>query len=142
MVWEILTAYVSSNPVPAPKLPKLVQNMHSELVGLISGPSAIPTPLHRIRKVTAAQIRECIQPDGIVSFINGKSYKTLKRHLRSNGLDQHSYRKRFRLRTNYPLVATRYAEQRSAVARAIDLGRPGAMAENAARSRDADGRKL
>ncbi|SEG71376.1 Predicted transcriptional regulator [Methylobacterium sp. 190mf] len=138
---EIVAAYISNNPVPAPELPKLVRDVHGALVGLISGSGAIPTPLDEVRKVTTTQIRESIQPDGIVSFIDGKSYKTLKRHLTAHGLDPHSYRARFGLPADYPLVATSYAERRSALARAIGLGRPGAMAENVDASRDVDGRR-
>ncbi|MCJ2101238.1 MucR family transcriptional regulator, partial [Methylobacterium sp. E-046] len=70
-----------------------------------------------------------VRPDGIVSFIDGKTYKTLKRHLTSHGLDPKSYRDRYGLPSDYPMVAPSYAEQRSALAKAIGLGQPGAMAE-------------
>jgi predicted transcriptional regulator len=56
-----------------------------------------------------------------VSFIDGKTYKTLKRHLSSRGLDPHSYRERYGLPANYPMVAPSYAAQRSALAKAIGL---------------------
>ena len=75
---------------------------------------------------SAAQIRKSINPDGIVSFIDGKTYKTLKRHLTSRGLDPKSYRARYGLPADYPMVAPSYAAQRSALAKTIGLGVPGA----------------
>ncbi|MGW8788651.1 MucR family transcriptional regulator [Heyndrickxia sporothermodurans] len=62
------------------------------------------------------------RPNLIVSFIDGKTYKTLKRHLSANGLDPQSYRVRFGLPSDYPMVAPSYAAQRSALAKAIGLG--------------------
>jgi predicted transcriptional regulator len=61
-----------------------------------------------------------------VSFIDGKTYKTLKRHLAAHGLDPHSYRERYGLPADYPMVAPSYAEKRSALAKSIGLGVPGA----------------
>lgn len=67
--------------------------------------------------------------DGLVSFLDGKTYKTLKRHLTSHGLEPRAYRERFGLPADYPMVAPNYAAQRSALAKQIGLGRPGALAE-------------
>ncbi|TXN57906.1 MucR family transcriptional regulator, partial [Methylobacterium sp. WL18] len=88
-------------------------------------------------KPSAAQIRKSVQHDGIVSFIDGKTYKTLKRHLTANGLSPQSYRERYGLPTDYPMVAPSYAEQRSALAKAIGLGQPGAMADRERKGRKA-----
>ena len=90
-----------------------------------------------INKPTPVQIRKSVGSDGIMSFIDGKTYKTLKRHLTSRGLDPKSYRDRYGLPSDYPMVAPSYAEQRSALAKAIGLGKPGAMAESALRRRKA-----
>ena len=79
-------------------------------------------------KVSSAEIRKSIKPDGLVSFVDGKSYKTLKRHLTSHGLDPKSYRDRYGLPADYPMVAGEYAERRSALAKAIGLGVPGSRA--------------
>jgi predicted transcriptional regulator len=82
---------------------------------------------------SASEIRKSARPDGIVSFLDGKTYKTLKRHLTSHGLDPKAYRERYGLPADYPMVASAYAEQRSALAKAIGLGQPGAMAERQAK---------
>ena len=133
---ELVAAYVSNNPVPPSELPKLIQTVHSAVIGLVSGAgSSATTKADDAKKPTAAQIRKSVRDDGIVSFIDGKSYKTLKRHLSSHGLDPRSYRDRYGLPADYPMVAPSYAAQRSALARAVGLGRPGAMAEAASKGR-------
>ncbi|SFU97489.1 ROS/MUCR transcriptional regulator protein [Methylobacterium sp. UNCCL125] len=66
-----------------------------------------------------------MRPDGLVSFVDGKTYKTLKRHLTAHGLHPQSYRERYGLPADYPMVAHNYAEQRSQIAKTIGLGRAG-----------------
>lgn len=61
-------------------------------------------------------------PEGIISFLDGKTYKTLKRHLSTHGLDPHGYRARFGLPADYPMVAPEYAKRRSELAKSIGLG--------------------
>ena len=129
---ELVAAYVSNNSVPAAELPALIVQVHGALAGLVSGTLTAETGATaqaEIDRPSAAQIRKSVRPDGIVSFIDGKTYKTLKRHLTSHGLDPRAYRDRYGLPTDYPMVAPAYAEQRSALAKAIGLGQPGAMAE-------------
>jgi predicted transcriptional regulator len=133
---DIVAAYVSNNPVPAAELPALIARVHGAIAGLVAGTLTAETgaaaPVD-VDKPGAAQIRKSVRPDGIVSFIDGKTYKTLKRHLTSHGLDPKSYRERYGLPADYPMVAPSYAEQRSALAKAIGLGQPGAMAERKGR---------
>ncbi|MGU3546938.1 MucR family transcriptional regulator [Methylobacterium sp. A52T] len=131
MTAELVAAYVSNNPVPAAELPALIARVHGAISGLVAGTPAAQAgaaPQAEVEKPTAAQIRKSVRHDGIVSFIDGKLYKTLKRHLASHGLDPRSYRDSYGLPTDYPMVAPGYAEQRSALAKAIGLGQPGAMA--------------
>ena len=127
---DIVAAYVSNNPVPAAELPALIVRVHGAISGLVAGtPTAAgAAPQVEVEKPSATQIRKSVRHDGIVSFIDGKLYKTLKRHLASHGLDPRSYRDSYGLPTDYPMVAPGYAEQRSALAKAIGLGQPGAMA--------------
>jgi predicted transcriptional regulator len=123
---EIVSAYVSNNPVPPAELPALIAKVHGAVSGLATaGGSSAAAPDAGVEKPTPAQIRKSVRPDGIVSFIDGKTYKTLKRHLSAQGLDPKSYRERYGLPSDYPMVAPSYAEQRSQLARAIGLGRPG-----------------
>ena len=135
---ELVCAYVSNNPVPAAELPALIARVHGAITGLASGTLTQETGAAAPAEVdqpSPAQIRKSVRPDGIVSFIDGKTYKTLKRHLTSHGLDPRAYRDRYGLPGDYPMVAPAYAEQRSALAKAIGLGQPGAMAERERKGR-------
>ncbi|XYD11942.1 MucR family transcriptional regulator (plasmid) [Methylobacterium sp. NMS12] len=132
----IVAAYVSNNPVPAAELPALIAHVHGAVAGLVSGTltaDAGATVQVEVDRPSVAQIRKSVRDDGIVSFVDGKTYKTLKRHLTSHGLDPKSYRDRYGLPADYPMVAPAYAERRSALAKAIGLGQPGAMAEREGR---------
>ncbi|MCJ2062781.1 MucR family transcriptional regulator [Methylobacterium sp. J-088] len=136
----IAAAYVANNPVPAAELPALIARLHGAVAGLAFGGSMSREGAHQpteIDRPSLAQIRKSVRPDGIVSFIDGKTYKTLKRHLTSHGLDPRAYRDRYGLPADYPMVAQDYAERRSSLAKAIGLGQPGAMAERDRKDRRA-----
>ncbi|GJE52170.1 Transcriptional regulatory protein ros [Methylobacterium tardum] len=139
----IVAAYVSNNAVRAADLPELIGSVHAAIVGLSRGGSttvaSASAAAPAVERPSAAQIRKSVRDDGLISFIDGKTYKTLKRHLTGHGLDPKSYRERYGLPADYPMVAPSYAAQRSALAKAIGLGRPGAMAER--EQADTGGRK-
>ena len=128
---DIVAAYVSNNHLQASELPALIASVYAAVSGLGSN-AAVQEPAKAVEKPSPAQIRKSIGDDGLVSFLDGKSYKTLKRHLSKHGLDPRSYRERFGLPADYPMVAPSYAAQRSALAKQIGLGRPGALAERQA----------
>ena len=67
--------------------------------------------------LTPAQIRKSITPLALISFVDGKSYKTLKRHLGRHGLTLDDYRTKYGLPDDYPSTAPAYSEKRSAMAR-------------------------
>ena len=122
---KIASAYVKRNHVSVGEIPRLLNCIHSALVEPESGSLPIIAE-GDVEKPSPAQIRKSVQDDGIVSFIDGKPYKTLKRHLSANGLDPRSYRARYGLPADYPMTAPSYAARRSALAKAIGLGVPGA----------------
>ena len=126
---DIIAAYVSNNSVPVAELPALISNVHAALNGLTSGTSQAAAAEEQVEKATPSQIRKSITADALISFIDGKPYKTLKRHLTGHGLDPYSYRQRYGLPADYPMVAASYAAQRSELAKAIGLGRAGTQAE-------------
>lgn len=125
---QIVSAYVGNNAVPREALPDLIASVHTALARLSAEPA--PEPEAPVEKPSAAEIRKSITDTGIVSFIDGRPYKTLKRHLTAHGLDPRGYRERYGLPADYPMVAPAYAAQRSSLAKRIGLGRPGAMAES------------
>ncbi|MCJ2012222.1 MucR family transcriptional regulator [Methylobacterium sp. J-076] len=126
-VTAIVGAYVSGNHVAAADVPGLIACVHAALTTLAAREGAARAAC--AHHPTEAQIEKSVQRDGLVSFLDGKSYKTLKRHLRSHGLDPRSYRDHFGLPFDYPMVAPAYREKRSAIAKVTGLGvsgsRPG-----------------
>lgn len=72
----------------------------------------------------AVSVRKSLaNPDFIVSMIDGKPYRTLKRHLSGNGLTPAEYRQRYGLKADYPMTAPSYSDARKAMAKKIGLGR-------------------
>ncbi|KMO18404.1 MucR family transcriptional regulator [Methylobacterium platani] len=115
---DIVGAYVSNNNLRPADLPGLIASVHASLTGL-GQPAAAPEEDH---KVTAAQIRKSVTPDSITSFLDGKPYKSLKRHLTTRGFTPDEYRQKFGLPFDYPMVAATYAAQRSELAKSLGLG--------------------
>lgn len=138
-IGDIVSAYVSNNHVAPADVPALIASVHAAISALSGGGASIATKDDAAEKPTAAQIRKSIRPDGLISFIDGKSYKTLKRHLTKHGLDPYSYRERFGLPVDYPLVCSSYSEKRSSLAKSAGLGR--LNAEQAAAETAVKGRK-
>jgi predicted transcriptional regulator len=116
---DIVAAYVSKNSVRPADMPSLLADVHAAVAGLNSAPASAEP---RVEKLTPAQIRKSITPDALISFIDGKPYKTLKRHLSGNGMTIEEYRERYGLPRDYPTVAASYSEQRSKLALALGLG--------------------
>ncbi|MGH1572067.1 MucR family transcriptional regulator [Methylobacterium sp. P31] len=116
---DLVAAYVANNSVPSTDLPTLIANIYSALNGLGQG-DASEAPV--AEKLTPAQIRKSITHDALISFIDGKPYKTLKRHLKGHGLTIEEYRARFGLPRDYPSTAASYSEQRAALAKSFGLG--------------------
>ena len=117
---EIVSAYVSNNPVPAAELPAFIASVHSALVTL--GTPSAPEP-EKAQK-PAVNPKKSVFPDYIISLEDGKHYKSLKRHLMANfGLTPEEYRIKWGLPSDYPMVAPSYAAARSALAKQMGLGR-------------------
>ena len=116
---DLVSAYVSNNHLQPAEIATLIANTHAALTGL-GNSSAPEAPV--ADKPTPAQIRKSITPDALISFVDGKPYKTLKRHLSKSGMSIEQYRERYGLPRDYPSTAASYSEQRSALARSLGLG--------------------
>lgn len=123
---QLLSAFVSNNSVPSDGLAELIKSTWAALAE--SPASNIPeqqaptfTPAVSVRKSLASA-------DFILSLIDGKPYKTLKRHLAQHGLTPDQYRERYKLPKSYPMVAPAYSQARRAVAEKLGLGRRPAAA--------------
>lgn len=115
---DIVSAHVGNNSVSASDVPMLIQNVFGALQQ-IQEPVA-PSPE---KPQGAVSVRASIKPDYLVSMIDGKQYKMLRRHLSRNGYTPESYREAFGLPKDYPMVAAGYAARRSELAITNGLGR-------------------
>lgn len=126
---QLLSAYLANNTVPAEALAELIRTTKAALTQETSLSAEVSDPEIFTPAVTAR--KSLASPEHIISLIDGKPYKTLKRHLASRGLTPEEYRKRYNLPANYPMVAPAYADHRRAVAHRLGLGRKGPRPEAA-----------
>ena len=117
---EIVSAYVSNNPIAATQVPDVINTVYGAL-NSINGQTVSESAE---AQKPAVSIRRSINPDHIVCLEDGKKLKMLKRHLRAAyGMSPDEYRAKWGLPSDYPMVAPNYALQRSAFAKQIGLGR-------------------
>jgi len=117
---EIVSAYVSNNTVPAAEIPSLINQVHAALAR-VSGKSG-DAPSEPLRP--AVSVKKSITPEYIICLEDGKKFKSLKRHLRTQyNMTPEQYREKWALGADYPMVAPDYAAQRSEFAKKIGLGR-------------------
>lgn len=128
MTVQLLSAYFSNNQVPAGDIAGIIEATRGALerkadVEVPAAPEHVP----------AVSIRKSLgSREHIISMLDGKPYKTLKRHLAVNGMTPAEYRARYNLPRDYPMVAPAYSEQRRTVAQKLGLGRRfGAKAQDA-----------
>ena len=125
---QIVSAHVSNNVVSRDALSELIQQVFSTLM------SAGTEPVEPERLQPAVPVKKSVFPEYIVCLEDGKKLKMLKRHLQTSyNMTPEQYRERWSLPHDYPMVAPRYAEHRSELAKKIGLGRkPAGVAEPAA----------
>lgn len=116
---DIVSAYVSNNPVASSDLPTLISDVFAALQRTeVDNAEPEPEPAK-----PAVPIKKSIHPDYIVCLEDGKKFKSLKRHLRTHyNLTPEEYRERWGLASDYPMVAPNYAAARSELAKKMGLG--------------------
>ena len=116
---EIVSAYVSNNSVPSGELPALLSDVHAAIVRVATG--AQPVVVEAAKP--AVPPKKSITSDYIICLEDGRKFKSLKRHLRTQyNLSPEEYREKWGLPSDYPMVAPAYAKARSALAKQMGLG--------------------
>jgi predicted transcriptional regulator len=116
---DIVSAYLSNNPTPASEIPNLISQVHSALLRVSSGRSEAPAEPAK----PAVSLKKSISPDYLVCLEDGKRFKSLKRHLRTQyNMTPEQYRDKWGLPADYPMVAPNYAVARSQLAKKMGLG--------------------
>jgi predicted transcriptional regulator len=116
---NIVSAYVSNNTVPSAEIPNLIGQIHSALLRVSGGQA--PTAAEPLKP--AVPLKRSITSDYLVCLEDGKKFKSLKRHLRTQyGMTPEQYREKWGLPPDYPMVAPNYAAARSQLAKQMGLG--------------------
>ncbi len=117
---SIVSAYLSNNPTQAGEIPNLISQVHAALVRVSSGRTET-APLEPAKP--AVSLKKSIAPDYLVCLEDGKRFKSLKRHLRTQyNMTPEQYREKWGLPPDYPMVAPNYAVARSQLAKKMGLG--------------------
>lgn len=117
---QIVAAYVVRHDVH--DLPALIRQVHKTLTAIEQEGHAAPTAASGAQQ-PAIPIKKSVMPDYIVCLEDGKKLKMLKRYLKTAyGMSPEQYREKWNLPPDYPMVAPKYAEKRSHLAKESGLG--------------------
>jgi predicted transcriptional regulator len=133
---DIVSAYVSKNSVPPGELPSLIASVHGAL-SRVNEPQQEASP----QREPPMPWKKAIKPDHIISFEDGRPYKSLKRHLSTRGLTPEQYREKWGLPPSFPMVAPNYSAARSELAKKLGLGQARKGAKKSAEKRSAPKRR-
>ena len=117
LVTEVVSAQLANNKTASSDVGSLIHSVYKALDELRTNrtPAELPKP--------AVPVKKSVTPDYIICLEDGKQLKMLKRYLRStHGMTPEEYRKRWSLPADYPMVAPKYAEKRSKIAKSLGLG--------------------
>jgi predicted transcriptional regulator len=125
---DIVSAYVTNNAISSEKLPELIGSVYGALSKACQEGAEPP----KVELKPAVSIKKSVTPEYIVCLEDGKTFKSLKRHLRTHyDMSPEEYRQKWELPHDYPMVAPAYAAARSHLAKSMGLGRRAAEAAEA-----------
>jgi len=131
---SVVAAFVANHKLSAAELSGLITAVGRALGGLDATVAEAPDAV----RLTPAQVRKSITPNALISFEDGKGYKTLKRHLSTRGMTTAEYKAKWGLPNDYPTTAPSYSATRSAMAKSFGFGvggrKPAAKAATAAKA--------
>ena len=122
----VVQSYLNNNQMQPDQVPSLMQQVHDKFVQLQGGEASDASssveatgPQHE----PPVKPRNSVRKNDVVCLECGKTYKTLKRHIRTeHGMEEPAYKARWNLPSSMKLVAKSYSEQRSQMAKDIGLG--------------------
>lgn len=117
---DIAAAYVGNNPTAISDVGRLITDIHGALTGL-GGPATPAAPVYE----PAVNPARSIKQDALISLIDGRPYKMLRRHLATHGLTPEEYIARYNLKPDYPMTAPAYSARRRDLAKSMGLGLKG-----------------
>lgn len=131
---QLTTAWLSNQNTRASETQVLafLREMHGAVEQLLGTSTHEALAKTALEHVPAVSVRKSLaSKDHIISMINGKPYRTLRRHLAIHGLTPSEYRERYGLKADYPMVAMTYSEARRTMAKKMGLGGKAGMTRKA-----------
>jgi len=120
MTSEIVSSFVSNNPVTTESLPDVIRSVYRTVSGL----SGASDKAGEEKPKPAVPVSKSVTTDFIICLEDGRKLKMLKRYLRSRyDMSPDEYRRRWNLAADYPMVAPSYTVRRSEFAKKIGLGK-------------------
>ncbi len=122
MTADIVASFLSNNTIPTESVPAIIRDVHKTMSGLTADtPDLAPS-----KQKPAVSVAKSVTDEFIICLEDGKKLKMLKRYLRTNfDMTPDDYRHKWKLPSDYPMVAPAYAKKRSDYAKKIGLGRGG-----------------
>ena len=120
---EVVSTYLAQNHVPTAEIPALIAWVHATLVGL--GEASKLATVEPDRPMPAVSIRKSVTDESdeyLISLEDGKRYATLRWHLTRLGMTLETYRAKWGLPPNYPIVSPNHSRARPAAAKEMGLG--------------------
>jgi len=122
LVAQVASAYFSNSHVTPTEIPAVISQIAASLNAVSASAPEVAESAAGQAKATPAQVRKSITPDALISFEDGRGYKTLRRHLSVRGMTPEEYREKWGLPASYPMVSPNYSATRSQMAKTIGLG--------------------
>ena len=114
---DIVSAYVENHTVPTAELPDLIAKVSLALRNT-------PLAVQQEQAQPAVSVRASVHDNGITCLDCGKTFKTLRHHLRTrHGMLPDDYRAKWNLSESYPLTAPEYSDRRKNLAISFGLGK-------------------
>lgn len=137
---ELTIAWLQNagSDVSAEDVPAFLQRVHKSLTHLIHRPGEAEESdgkAARSRPGAVTARKSLADPNVIISMIDGRPYKSLKRHIAKHGFTPEEYRRHFNLPLDYPMVSRAYSSRRRELAQAHGFRKP------AERTRKSSGRR-
>jgi predicted transcriptional regulator len=118
---QIVAAQVGNNRIGGDDVPRLIETVYRAVSRVGREAASMPEAKPQIQPVVP--VKRSVFQDRIICLEDGKSFRTLKRHLMLvYGLTPQAYRAKWGLPADYPMVAPEYTVRRAAIARRIRLG--------------------
>jgi MucR family transcriptional regulator, transcriptional regulator of exopolysaccharide biosynthesis len=115
---KIVSSYVRHHTVEANQVSDLITSVHRAL-----GQLGQPAPTQGVL-TPAVSVRQSVRHDYVVCLDCGYRGKMLRRHIATrHGLNRNDYLNRWGLKSDHPLTAPGYSEQRSMLAKELGFGR-------------------